>query len=78
MHNHAQWVKLNRSIFVSWPGLQTICTHVRSAKILVNAPFQNAKWYFGYCRISLNTEKIIILPMFFCKSGDFLHNGGVI
>ncbi len=44
--------------------------HARAQRaILVNAPFQNAKWYFGYCQISLNTEKIIILSIFFCKNG---------
>ncbi len=31
--------------------------------------FRMQSVYFGYCQISLNTEKIIILPIFFCKSG---------
>ncbi len=66
------WVKLNRSIFVNWPGSQNTCTYVRSA-ILVNARserhFETQSGYFGKCQISLNTEKFIILPTFFCKSG---------
>ncbi len=27
--------------------------------------------YFGYCRTPLKTEKIIILPIFFCRSGGY-------
>ncbi len=61
-----RWVKLNRSIFVSWPGSQYSCTHVRSAQF---SSTRVVSGYFGYCQISLNTEKIIILPLFFCKSG---------
>ncbi len=41
--------------------------------MLVNARserhFQTLSGYFGYCQISLNAEKIIIFPIFFCKSG---------
>ncbi len=31
--------------------------------------FKTQSGYFGYCKISLNAEKVIILPTFFCKSG---------
>ncbi len=32
-------------------------------------PFKIQGGYFGFCRISLNTEKDIILPINFCKGG---------
>ncbi len=42
-------------------------------RILVNArserQFKTQSGYFGYCQISLKTENVIILPIFFCESG---------
>ncbi len=48
--------------------------HARAQRaILVNARserhFQTQSGYYGYCQISLNAEKSIIFPIFFCKSG---------
>ncbi len=57
--------------FVNWLAKHL---HARAQRaILVNARserhFQTLSGYFGYYQISLNTEKIIIIPIFFCKSG---------
>ncbi len=67
MHKHAQ-VSYTQSI--DFCQLIRLANHLHARAqraILVNAPFQNAKWYFGYCQISLNTEKIIICQYFFAK-----------
>ncbi len=52
--------------FVSWLPKHL---HARARRaILVNAQserqFKTQSDYFGYCQISLNTEQIIILPIF--------------
>ncbi len=57
----------------SWPSLVAkLARKTFASTILVNARrkrhFQKLSGYFGYCQISLNTEKIIILLIFFCKS----------
>ncbi len=58
--------------FVSWLA-KHLHAHARRA-ILVNAQsdrqFKTQSGYFGNCQISLNTEKIIILPIFFSAKAE--------
>ncbi len=57
MHKHAQ---VNQTQSIDFCQLTKLAKHLHARAqraILVNAPFQYAKWYFCYCQISLNTEK---------------------
>ncbi len=70
----SSWSHLNRREaspvyhFQRNAGSQNICMHVRSARFSSTREVQTLSGYFGYCEISLNTEKIIIPSIFFWKS----------
>ncbi len=60
-------VFLNQSPVSTYNTSHTCARHVIYASERSERHFKIQVSYFGYCRIPLNTEKITIVPIFFCK-----------